>query len=188
LDDRRGDWEHGVDESLVALNAAQRSTDKEIDDHDLLIERHERILVGDPEEGKIGISAEYEILESKVNALEAEFRSIRNTIYGDRAGGHGHEQRLNKLEDKRESKEKRVGYFWAFVTSTVGAFLMVASLMILNWDRVEEFARKAWEHIHHQPVAQLTKTKHKAKRQRKKELPPIVTPDLNELSKPDTQK
>ncbi len=178
--DRRGDWEKGVDENLAMLNSAQRSTDKELDDLDLLTQKHERILLGDAEEKKIGISAQIDQQDILVNELRAELRSIKSTIYGDHTGHAGLETKVEKLEDKRRWSEKREGWAWDSFTKIAVELLLVIAMLLLNWERIEDFFKARFGHPEQAPAAQT----HKARRKRKPK--PIVLPELGADSSADS--
>lgn len=177
-DDRRGDWEKGVDENLAMLNSTQRSTDKELDEHDIEIAKHDRIILGDPENGKIGISAQIDSLDNLVNELRAEYRSIKATLYGDHTGHAGIESRVDRLEDKKEiaarRAEKREGYFWHFVTAVSLQILFLAGVVVLNWDRIEDFYVK---HLKRAPAHAIAPAKPRRPKKHK-EQKPIVMPEL----------
>lgn len=70
--DRRGDWEAEVDDRLVNLTSAQRSTDKELDDLDLKYEAIDKVIRGDPEQDTDGIIARIHNLENAIQELRAE--------------------------------------------------------------------------------------------------------------------
>ncbi len=176
MQDRRGDWENGVNENLVSLNAAQRVTDKIVQDLDIQYARIDKFLRGDAEEDVDGLIARLHALETRVNEMRAVIGALTNTVSGDHTGGKGHEQRINALEGKRGLSEKREGWFWHFVTTAVSGVILVLSYLILNWERVEDFTRIAWSHIHHAPIATQAPAKRKARKPKKK-LPPIIVPE-----------
>ncbi len=169
-EERRDDWRHGVDENLVLLNSAQRSTDKELDELDLLAQKHERIILGDPENNKIGISAQTDSLETLVNELRAEIRSLRATLYGDHTGHPGLEGRVDTLEDKRSAKERREGWAWDSFTKITVELLLVIAMLLLNWERIEDLIKSK---IHPSPPVAAQKVR------RRKKPKPIVVPEIN---------
>lgn len=167
--DRRGDWEKGVDENLAMLNSAQRTTDKELDDLDLL----DKVLRGDPEEGTDGLIARQHALENLHNELRAELGRIKQELFGDHAGGPGLTQRVDVLDGKRERLDKREGYFWHFVTAVAVQLLFLSAALVLNWERVEDFFRRRFRH---EPPAHM-ETKKRGRPRRQK---PIVMPETND--------
>lgn len=169
MEERRDDWRHGVDENLVSLNSAQRSTDKELDELDLLTQKHERIILGDPENDKIGISAQIDSLETLVNELRAELRTLKATLYGDHTGHPGLEGRMDNLEDRRKSKERREGWAWDSFTKITVELLLVIAMLLLNWERIEDLIKSK---IHPAPPAAAQKVRHKKKPK------PIVLPEV----------
>ncbi len=156
------------------LNSAQRSTDKEIDELDLLTQRHERIILGDPENGKIGISAQSDSLENLINELRAEMRSLRADLYGDHTGHIGLDSRVGRLEDKRARADRREGWAWDSVTKIIVELLVVIALLLLNWDRVEDFFKAR---MHHGKVPAAAPTKGRGKKPKKPK--PIVMPEAS---------
>lgn len=180
--DRRGDWERGVDENLAMLNTAQRVGDKQLEDLELEVSGLDRIIRGDLEDGKIGMGAQVDALETLVNSLRAEFRALTVIVTGDHADGDGLEQRIVRMENRREDRNRNRDYFWHFVTATVSGTLVLAGLLVLNWERVEEFGRHVWEHWHPAPTIATVKPKHSKHKRKQK---PIVVPVLDELSKPE---
>lgn len=174
MDDRRGDWEKAVDVTLLTLTQCQRSTDQELDDLDLKTQSHDRIILGDAENGKIGMSAQLDANETLLNATRSELRNLQAVVFGDHTGHPGLDQRVTELEDKKKSKEsraeKREGYFWHLVTAIVLQLFMLAGTAMLNWDRIEDFAKKHW---HRGPAVKAQVAKPKRPRKPK----PIVVPE-----------
>lgn len=171
MEDRRGDWEHDVDADRVLLTQAQRATDKELDELDLLTQKHERVLLGDAESHSIGISAQVDQQEILLNELRAELRTIRATLHGDHAGNPGHEQRIERLEEKKTWREKREGWAWDSFTKITVELLLVLAMLLLNWERIEELIKSK---MHPAPPA----AEHVKKSRRHKKLKPIVKPDM----------
>ena len=155
------------------LNTAQRVTDKELEDIDVKVESHERIILGDPENGKIGVAAQFDALETLVNELRAELRNVRATLHGDHTGHPGLESRVDAMEGRRARRDLREGYFWHFVTALGVQALFVIALLILNWERVEDFIKSR---LHH-PPAQKIEPQKRHKRHKPK---PILIPEAQQ--------
>ncbi len=172
MDERRDDWKKGVDENLAMLNSAQRSIDNEIDELDLITQKHERVILGDAEKHEIGISAQVDQQEILLNELRAELRTIRATLHGDHAGNPGVEQRVDKLEDKKKWKERREGWAWDSFTKIAVELLLVVAMLLLNWERIEDLIKSKF---HPTPPAAAQPAKHRRKRKPK----PIVLPEIN---------
>jgi hypothetical protein len=128
----------------------------------------------------------YERLDSRVHSAEtitnearAEFRSIRDelkkdisnlriSIVGDAIGEQpGLRQDIAALKIAQTSKERREGYRWAFATAfwpvVVVQFLILAGLVLVNWDKIQEFIL-LHEHIHQAAVIEANTKKLKTKR------------------------
>ena len=173
--DRRGDWENDVNKNLISLNTAVQSVQKLIEELELDYAAFDRVLRGDAEEGTDGLIARQHTTENMVNELRAELRTLRTVVEGDHTGTPGLKQKVDSLLGKRERSEKREGYFWHFITASVGSVLMVRTLLILNWERIEDFVKAHWPHS--AQVTQQQKKKHGGKKKQK----PIVLPELQSL-------
>jgi hypothetical protein len=191
--ERRDDWKSGVDQNLMALNAAQRVADRLVND---LVKKYtsiDKTLRGDSELDTDGITARMHTLENTVNLLRAELkaskgelsgeiRALKNTVDGDMAGNAGHEQRIDVLEGKRKDKDKRAGYFWHFVGVTATGSVMVTGWMILNWEHVEQFAAAVWRHIHPAPVVTVKAAPKRVKHHRPKA---AAVPEVHDEPSPE---
>lgn len=153
------------------LNSAQRISDKELDDLDLKYEALDKVLRGDPEQGTDGMIARQHANENMHNEMRAELRGIKQELYGDHAGGDGLTQRVDYLDGKRERANQRAGYFWHFITAVAVQLLFLAAVLVLNWDRVEDFFRRRFSH---EPPAHMQA---KGRSRRRK---PIMIPDAND--------
>lgn len=129
--DRRGDWEKGLEESVVMLTSAQRSTDVELNDLDVVTQEHERTLHGDSETS--GLIGRIETLERMSSRLEA-------CVFSSPGNKNGLDQRVDILEDGSQTS----GFRWSFATAVtvalIGAFgtaIGLVGLLIMNWPRVD---------------------------------------------------
>ncbi len=138
-DDRRGDWEKGIEESVVMLTSAQRSTDVEINDLDLLTHAHEETLHG--ELGTSGLIGRIEALEKMSSRLEA-------CVFSSPGNKNGLDSRVDALEDDSPTKAKK----WDFATAVtvaligvVGTAIGLLGLLIMNWEKVDVLVNH-WKH------------------------------------------
>lgn len=130
-DDRRGDWQQGVDENLAMLNSAQRSTDRELGDQDILLHKHEETLHGTSEtSGLIG----------RIEAMEHLVAELHACVISSPGNKNGLDKRVDILEDGAQSS----GFRWTFATAVTVALIGVfgtaiglLGLLIMNWDKVD---------------------------------------------------
>lgn len=177
-DERRGDWEHGVDENLVSLNAAQRVTDKEVDDHDIAIGKLEQVVFGDPTENLDGLG-------EQVHAMQKEVTRLRRVLDPDFEGKHGIVKDVAYLLDRDSHKKAREdravlreGWAWASITKIVVELLIVTALLLLNWERVEDFFKSRF-HVKPDKVEQMIEDA-KRPRHRRHKPKPIILPEAQD--------
>lgn len=110
MDDRRGDWAHGVDENLAALNSGQRSQDEKLKHLEEGQEDLDNTLHGDTDSGLIG----------RIEDLETEVARLNAVIFQDASGKKGlHHDILMVLEGR---EDRRLG--WGNITKIVVALIM----------------------------------------------------------------
>jgi hypothetical protein len=127
-DERRDDWRHDVDESLVALNAAQRVTDRLLEDLDANYAALDRLLRGDPEKDTDGVIA-------KIHLLETQLARLNAVIFMDSTGKKGLQHEVEILS----SGERTQGERWKFATAVIVAIITSAALVITNWDHIAAY-------------------------------------------------
>lgn len=130
-DDRRGDWAKGIEESVVMLTSAQRSTDVELSDLDVLLQKHEETLHGDSAtSGLIG----------RIEALEHISSQLNACVFSSPGNKNGLDKRVDALEDGSQTSS----FKWNFATAVtvaligvVGTAIGLLGLLIMNWDKVD---------------------------------------------------
>lgn len=159
MDNRRDDWAASVDERLVNLTSAQKSADTDLDDLRLELLKVDRILRGDPErdlDGLIEMIKEHQKEINKFNAL----------LNPDHLGQGGLLNDLREVLGSRQRSEKREGYLWKFATAVVVQFLILIGLIVVNWDKIQEYV-VLHQHIHAAAAIEKNTKKLKARRARK---------------------
>jgi len=174
--DRREDWHDGVDARLASLTSAQRTTDDQLDDGEIRTTKLEQVVFGDPAENIAGLT-------EQLHSIQTELTRLIRLIDPDYAGKHGLLKDVAYLMDRDDVRKRREersrmreGWAWESVTKIIVEFLLVVGLLILNWERVEDFARSAWGHLHHSSATAQVAKAAKAKKGRKKK--PIVLPEF----------
>ena len=167
LTDRRGDWQNSVDASLVNLNSAQKSADANLTEIETELAevqteqiRLDRILRGDPEDNLDGLIATMRILQKDV----ARFNSILDP---DHTGHGGLLKDIEQLLGKRERWIKREGYLWTFLTAVVVQALILAGLVIVNWNDIKGYVILR-QHIRQTEIVERQTKKAKAERDAKR--------------------
>ncbi len=152
-EDRRDDWQAGVDQKLMALTTSERVQDDQIDDLDVKYAAMDKALRGDPENEQDGLISQVHAQEKGINELKAELRELHLDIHGGRVGDSGLDQRMTKIEGGETIK----GFKWQFGTavtvalvSVIVAIISLLGLLITNWNQVERFL-----HRHDAPTDQL---------------------------------
>lgn len=130
MDDRRGDWQHGVDENLASLNASQRVWDSEQKLIRKLQITHDNLLRGDPEKDTDGLIARLHNLENDLNLLKA-------ILLKDKAGNKGIVGRVESLETQEKTADTRQKV-WIALIGLISAILVA---LVSNLDRIEAFLK-----------------------------------------------
>lgn len=130
-EDRRGDWEKGVDENLASLNAGRRIQDRDLSLLRKDVDKHDVVLRGDPQSDTDGMAARLHNQETEINLLKA-------VVLKDRAGGHGLVDRIEALEKRERDSDRRLKV-WIAVIGLLSAVLVAAAS---NVDRIERFLNK----------------------------------------------
>ena len=146
MDDRRGDWEHGVDENLASLNAGQRSQDNKLERIEGSIEETDALLHGETDSGLIG----------RIEDLEAEVARLLAVIFQDAAGKKGLQNDIQILLEGRE--DRRLG--WQNITKIIVACIMAGL--------VGRFYGDVWTWLNRKSTDPLEQKIERAKRPRRK--------------------
>lgn len=128
MDERRDDWQRGVDENLASLNAGQRVFDREMARAWKAIMENDRALRGDTENETDGLIARLHHQETEINLLRA-------VLLNDAAGGKGLAGRVAALETGERTSDNR----WKFATAVVVAIISLGGLIFTNWGRIDAF-------------------------------------------------
>lgn len=128
MDERRDDWQRGVDASLVSLN---RLWEREVAALHRSLSEIDAFLRGDREKDTDGAIARLHQLENSLNLLKA-------VILRDATGGKGLIGRVEALESGERGSDNR----WKFATAVVVAILSLSGLLLTNWERLEAFLIK----------------------------------------------
>ncbi len=131
MNDRRGDWEGGVDENLASLNAGQLVWDREAKISRQVLHEIDNLLRGDPEKDTDGMVARLHQIENEVALLKA-------VLLKDKAGNKGIVGRVETLEAGETRADRRMKT-WVAVIGLISA-LTVAT--VWNLDRIEAFLHK----------------------------------------------
>jgi hypothetical protein len=131
MDDRRDDWQHGVDENLASLNAGQRVWEREMEVVRKLLGEFDRILRGDLDKDTDGLISRMHLQENEVNLLKA-------VVLKDKAGNRGLVSRVESLESDERKSEIHLKVWMAVIG------LLSASIVstISNLDRIEAFLNR----------------------------------------------
>lgn len=127
-DDRRGDWEHGVDENLASLNAGQRVWERELAVIRKLLADTDRLLRGDPEKDTDGAMA-------RLHAVENELLLLKAVLLKDAAGGRGIVGKVEDLERGERLSDRRLKV-WIAVLGLASASVVA---LMSNLDRLQAF-------------------------------------------------
>ena len=128
MDDRRGDWEHGVDENLAGLNTGQRVTDRLLEDLDQNYGALDRLLRGDAEKETDGLIA-------KVHEIETKLARINAVLFVDSTGHKGIQHDVESLL----SGERTVAERWKFAAAVLVAALSLLGLVLTNWLKITSY-------------------------------------------------
>jgi hypothetical protein len=126
MNERRDDWQHGVDENLAGLNAGQRIWEQEIQTIEKTITGLDELLRGDPARETSGILARLEQVErdlSKINAV----------LFVDPTGKKGLVHEVDVLTSRERTSSER----WRFATAVIVAIISLAGLIVTNWTKIE---------------------------------------------------
>lgn len=140
MDDRRGDWSHGVDENLASLNAGQRVWEHEQKELRRALDKIDRLLRGDVEKNTAGIIDRLHELETAV----AEFKAV---LLMDKAGGN--KGLINEVRELKEGREDR-RLSWKLLTKIIVACI-VSGLLGSLWPRIKAL----WEEPSKDPVNRM---------------------------------
>ena len=181
--DRRGDWESSVNDRLVSLTSAQKTTDDELDEIQERLAKDDRILRGDPEE-------DHEGLQEAINRHQVLLNKLNAILNPDHLGNGGLLNDVREIKQDRERSEKREGYIWKFATAVIVQFLILTGLLIVNWDNIQGFI-VLHEHIYQAAAIERDTKKRKAQRARKAKRKVVEVPEVqsepDESAEPDTQ-
>ena len=148
MDERRGDWEHGVDENLASLNSGQRSQDEKLEKLEDSQEEVEAVLHGETDSGLIGRIEDLEVEVSRLNAV------IFQDALGKKGLHHDIQAILAGREDRRDSRGNWTKIVVAIITSgALGLF----------WKDIQSFLNKTntgpkhtKSRVHHIVIKQQT--------------------------------
>jgi hypothetical protein len=160
VENRRGDWESSVNDRLVSLTSAQKTTDDELDEIQAAIARDDRILRGDPEE-------DHEGLQEAINRHQVLLNKLNAILNPDSLGNGGLLNDVRDLKKDRDRSEKREGYIWKFATAVVVQFLILTGLLVVNWDNIAAFI-VLHEHIYQAAAIEKDTKKRKVARAHRK--------------------
>lgn len=124
MDERRDDWQRGVDASL-------RIWEREVAAIHRSLAEIDGFLRGDREKDTDGAIARLHQLENSLNLLRA-------VVLKDAAGGRGLIGRVEALEAGERGSDNR----WKFATAVAVAILSLLGLLLTNWERLEAFLNK----------------------------------------------
>jgi hypothetical protein len=152
VENRRDDWRASVDERLA---------------------RMDRIIRGDPEDKLDGLIEAIHQMQKEIN----RFNAILNP---DHLGHGGLLNDIRSLMGRRERLTAREGYFWHFATAVFVQFIILAGLLIVNWDHIQAYI-VLHQHIHQAATIESNTKKLKAKRSAHKPRPrPVLPPPVVE--------
>lgn len=177
--DRREDWRNSVNDRLVSLTSAQKTTDDELDEIQEKLREIDHILRGYPDEDLEGLIASRDKLATQVLKFNA-------LLMPDIHGHGGVVNDLNEVLQNRTAREKRADHFWKFATAVVVQFLILIGLLVVNWDRIQEYI-VLHEHIYQAASIEKDTKKRKALRAHKKRKAVEVPEASNESTEPDPQ-
>ena len=130
-EDRRGEWETGVDKTLAMLASAQRSTDQELNDQDLRGEDHDKTLHGDSAtSGLIG----------RVETIEHLTARLESCVFSSPGNKNGLDKRVDALEDGTQASSFKWNVATAVTVAMIGVLgttIGLLGLLIMNWDKVD---------------------------------------------------
>jgi hypothetical protein len=167
-DERRDDWHHDVDESLVSLNAAQRITDRLLEDLDENYSALDRLLRGDTEKETDGLIGRFRVLERQISELNS-------VIFMDRAGDKGLWHDVKELKNKRE--DRRLG--WKNITKVIVALVMSGLLGALGhfWNDIYDYLNRKDTDPVDQAVEKAKRPRIKGRKVLFRQVPRDQTPD-----------
>lgn len=110
MDDRRGEWAHGVDENLASLNSGQRSQDDRLRALDEAQKDADALIHGETDSGLIG----------RIEDLEADVIRLMAVIFQDASGTKGLHHDIQMVLEGRE--DRRLG--WGNITKILVALIM----------------------------------------------------------------
>lgn len=171
-------WREKVDDRLVSLTSAQKTTDDELDKHEERIENAEILLEGDElKEDDEGVVGDVEVLMRKHNEIRAIWAP-------DNLGEGGWENRLRAVENELGIKRKTRLNRKAFAAAVGIALASTTGFVVSNWDKVESMA--AWVGKRFQPASsQVVQKGARAGAPRKRVVKVrIVPPDESALPAP----
>lgn len=135
MDDRRGDWQQGVDENLASLNAIIRVLQR--DQKDVLKRQSEqdRLLRGDPDRDTSGMIGRMEWIEHEVRKANA-------VLFVDSTGTKGIVHDVDMLMDRKKDKTEERKLKWSFLTAIAVAIISSTALVLTNLDKILKFFPK----------------------------------------------
>lgn len=128
MNDRRDDWERGVDENLASLNTGQRVNDRILEDLDKNYAALDHVLRGDAEKDTDGLIAQ-------VHEIQTKLARVNAILFVDSTGKKGLQHEVESLLSGERTASER----WKFATAVVVAFLSLVGLLITNWGRISGF-------------------------------------------------
>lgn len=131
MDDRRGEWERGVDENLASLNAGQRVWEREQKAIRKAIADQDALLRGDTGKETDGLIA-------RLHQQENEIRLIRAVLFKDALGTGGLVEDVKAIRDGREDRRAN----WGDITKIIVAIITSGTLGLFWRDIHAVLARK----------------------------------------------
>jgi hypothetical protein len=166
------EWRNSVDERLVNLVSSQKTTDDDLDEIRVEQAKFDRVLRGDPEENREGMA-------QSLDRLQAEVTKFNRIFDKDHLGNGGLREDISYLMDDRRRHERREDNAWKFVTAICVQFLILIGLLIVNWDRIQEFL-VLHEHIYQAASIERDTKRKKAARARHKRKAVVIPEGPNE--------
>lgn len=164
------EWKHSVDDRLVSLTSAQKSTDGELDDIQIELKGINETINGDPRERDGG-------LIGQMNRMETGLNSVRNVL-----------DPIIDIEREKDYKWKILNSAVVSVGSIVVAIITVIGSLILNWDKISLYLKKKDPLEMKIDQAKRPRSKRKISRYRQVSTPdPGTNPNVPDPEKPESQ-
>lgn len=127
MNERRGEWEQGVDRNLASLNSGQRTQDEKLERLESNQEDIDGALHGETDSGLIG----------RIEDLETEVSRLNAVIFQDDAGTKGLHHDIQALLSRREDRRDR----WANWTKIIIAIITTGTIGIF-WRDIKAYVEK----------------------------------------------